>query len=299
MEAKERVCPKCGTILMEDNFCMGCGAYVDVDEKKESEGEQYFQTLYGGSSDGVDSDTSGLTAEHFGFTGVDASQPIVTSFEQPHEFYSGYEHTNQAGTGNEQQSQDGTGNGQPQGSASAQGSVRTSTPARQGNPMPLLQAVLIMAGIAVAVFFLVFIVDMMTKLHTETAVFLAPYNGEDYRKRTYSLTYKGDQVEDMVEYYEFDISDLEPEDKTEVENALKQSLSEEYDAAIAFYNTMDYRVESDGSTIEVYIEFHYLDTEKGRRAVLAEFSSGSTDSSKYISYSAFKKTLEKNGWTQQ
>ena len=161
-----------------------------------------------------------------------------------------------------------------------------------------MQTILIMVGIAVAVFLAVFVVDMATKLHTETVTFIAPAN-ESYRQRTYYVTYTGDQVEDLKDVYEIDISELEDDDKKTVLDEMKAALSDEYDLYVNANKTMEYAVESDGSTLTLTIEYHYLDTEKGRRTFLAANGSGTGDAKGYIAFSTLKKTLVNKGWTQQ
>ncbi len=264
MEAKERVCPKCGTILMEDNFCMGCGSYVDPDvvPKEEEtaplpEGILAEPTATGSVTDGYAA--AGYSAEGYSTTGYSAE---------------GYSAA---------------------GSAPAQ---TTHYEAPAGEPVPFLKTILIMAGIAVAVFLAVFVVDMATKLHTETVSFVAPAS-ESYTQRTYYVTYTGDQVEDLKDVYEFDISGLDDDEKKTVVDGMKSELSDEYDIYVNTNKTMEYSVESDGSTLTVTIEYHYLDTEKGRRTFLSANGSGTGDVKGYIAFSTLKKTIVNKGWTQQ
>lgn len=248
MEAKERVCPKCGTILMEDNFCMGCGSYVDPDVVPKEEETPLPEGILAEPT-ATGSVTDGYAAE--GYSAAGSAPAQTTHYEAP-----------------------------------------------AGEPVPFLKTILIMAGIAVAVFLAVFVVDMATKLHTETATFVAPAS-ESYTQRTYTVTYTGDQVEDLKDVYEFDISGLDADEKKTVVDGMKSELSDEYDIYVNTNKTMEYSVESDGSTLTVTIEYHYLDTEKGRRTFLSANGSGTGDVKGYIAFSTLKKTIVNKGWTQQ
>jgi len=223
---------------MEDNFCMGCGAYVDPDVVPKEEETPLPEGIL------AEPTATGSVTD-----GYAAAQP--THYEAP-----------------------------------------------AGEPVPFLKTILIMAGIAVAVFLAVFVVDMATKLHTETATFVAPAS-ESYTQRTYTVTYTGDQVEDLKDVYEFDISGLDADEKKTVVDGMKSELSDEYDLYVTTSKTMEYSVESDGSTLTVAIEYHYLDTEKGRRTFLSANGSGTGDVKGYIAFSTLKKTIVNKGWTQQ
>ena len=66
---EKKICPRCGTELMEDNFCMGCGTYVEPEEKKDESESESFGSFGSSGNIGI-SNTLGIFSDTSGSLGI-------------------------------------------------------------------------------------------------------------------------------------------------------------------------------------------------------------------------------------
>ena len=370
VENQKKICPKCGTELMEDNFCMGCGAYVDPVEKKESSdgygtGSYDMSSSFGsfgssasagaggilgggvlgengvlgngilgdnsvlGSSSGVASgdvgNASGSGSE--GTSGSNMDNPFGVDMAsilggiEPDRSFSGAGAASDAegnagsaagngyggnGYGNNGYGSNGYGNngygygaganagyGASGGGYGPNGAGRSSGYAEgSSDKMPLMQSILIMVGIAVVVFFGIFIVDSMTKLKDEITM-LYTYDSKNDIEGTMSILASGDRVKQISEEERWNISKYSSEEVEIVTEFVK-----EYYGNYASYDFILFNMSEEGSSLKINIVYRDLDKRANIKSLvqLGIVDNGAGD---YVSLKETVKSLKSAGWSDK
>lgn len=344
-ENQKKICPRCGTELMEDNFCMGCGVYVDPVEKKESSdgyGTSSYDTSssYGsfgssaaagaggilgggvlgengvlgngilgdssilGSSSGVASGDAGnaLGSGSEGASGSNMDNPFGVDMAsilggiEPDQSFSG---AGAATDANGSDSSNGNGygsNGYGYGASGSgygsNGAGRTSSGYAEGtsDKMPLLQSILIMAGIAVVVFFGIFIVDSMTKLKDEITT-LYTYDSKNDIEGKMSILASGDRAKQITEEERWNIANYSA---AEVE--IVKEFVKEYYKNYENYDFIFFDMKEEGSSLVISIVYRDLDKRANIKSLvqLGIVDNGAGD---YVSLKETVKSLKSAGWS--
>ncbi len=370
-ENQKKICPKCGTELMEDNFCMGCGAYVDPVTKKESS-ESYGSGsndasnsfgsfgssaaagtggILGGGvlgengvlgngilSDGgigasgsgnvsgnVSGNASGSGSE--GASGSNMDNPFGVDMAsilggiEPDQSFSGAGAASDAeggsgsaagngygsnGYGNNGYGSNGYGNngygygaganagyGASGGGYGPNGAGRSSGYAEgSSDKMPLLQSILIMAGIAIVVFFGIFIADTATKLKDEITT-LYIYDSKNDIEESMSILAAGDKVKQIIEEDRWNIANRSSEEIETVKEFMLE-YGKEYDA----YDFITFDMKEEGSSLVISIIYRDLDKRANVKSLvkLGIVQDGGGD---YVSLKETVKSLKSSGWSDQ
>ena len=374
-ENQKKICPKCGTELMEDNFCMGCGAYVDPVTKKESS-ESYGSGSYDASNgfgsfgssaaagaggilgggvlgengvlrNGILSD-GGIGASGFGSASGNAAKDALGNASgsgsegasgnntdnpfgvdmasilggiEPDQSFSGAGAASDAeggsgsaagngyggnGYGNNGYGNNGYGNngyGYGAGAnagygASGSGYGPNGTGRSSGyaegssDKMPLLQSILIMVGIAVVVFFGIFIVDTMTKLKDEITT-LYTYDSKNDIEESMSILAAGDKVKQIIEEDRWNIANRSSAEIEIVKEFLVE-YGKEYDA----YDFITFDMKEEGSSLVISIIYRDLDKRANVKSLvkLGIVEDGAGD---YVSLKETVKSLKSSGWSDK
>ena len=308
-----RLCPKCGTPLMEDNFCMGCGIYVDPDsgaaKGKDSVVGYGESDNFGSFGISPTADPAGIIGEsgasdnaasNYGTTGYGATGSYGTTGNYGASPAGSYDSTGSYGnagsygsagnynTGNYNAGGYDSANGNPSDGFSA-GAVRGYS-----DKPSFLVSVLVMLGIAFAVFLGIFVTDTMTKLKVQTMKYTAPSEGDGYEE-SWQVDYKGDQVLQISDIHEFSLFGKSEAEVASAKGELEDELHALYDA----YPSIDYKITVTGSVITATVTFGKLDTKEGMQAWgKAENVTMSKDAS-YISAKSVEKSLTNNGWKKR
>ena len=352
----KKICPKCGTELMEDNFCMGCGAYVEPVENKEKEAsESYGSGSYDTSSsfgsfgssaaagtgilgggvlgengvlgNGILSDSSilgnssgsaagnALGSGSEGASGSNMDNPFGVDMAsilggiEPDRSFSGAGAASDADGNSDASGGNGYGYGSNgYGNAGANsgygagygtsgngygsnGAGRSSGYAEgTSDKMPLLQSILIMVGIAVVVFFGIFIVDSMTKLKDEITM-LYTYDSKNDIEGTMSILASGDRVKQISEEERWNISSYS---SAEVE--IVKEFVKEYYGNYASYDFILFNMSEEGSSLKINIVYRDLDKRANIKSLvqLGIVDNGAGD---YVSLKETVKSLKSAGWS--
>lgn len=315
-----RLCPKCGTPLMEDNFCMGCGTYVDPDngaaKGKDSVigyGESDSFGSFGmspsadptgiigesGASDGYGAGSGNNAAGGYGTVGygttggygATSSYGNVGTYDSSSNYGNAgtYDSSNNYGNGggyNAPGNYDNAGgmNGNPVASAARGYSDKPS----------FLASVLIMAGIACAVFLAIFVTDTMTKLKQQTAKYVAPEK-ESGVTEYWQVDYKGDEVLEIKEVWEFSFYGESDADIGVRKGGLEDKCQELFGA----YPTISYEVTSSGSTVSVVITYGNLNKRDGMQAMVKAANVSMSKDADHISAKSVDKSLQNSGWKKR
>ena len=359
VENQKKICPKCGTELMEDNFCMGCGAYVDPVEKKESSdsygtGSYDMSSSFGsfgssasagaggilgggvlgengvlgngilgdnsvlGSSSGVASgdvgNASGSGSE--GTSGSNMDNPFGVDMAsilggiEPDRSFSGAGAASGADGNSDTSAGNGYGNngygsigansgygagyGASGNGYGSNGAGGTSSGYAEGtsDKMPLMQSILIMVGIAVVVFFGIFIVDSMTKLKDEITM-LYTYDSKNDIEGTMSILASGDRVKQISEEERWNISKYSSEEVEIVTEFVK-----EYYGNYASYDFILFNMSEEGSSLKINIVYRDLDKRANIKSLvqLGIVDNGAGD---YVSLKETVKSLKSAGWSDK
>lgn len=288
-----RLCPKCGTPLMDDNFCMGCGIYVDPAS---------------GAAKGKDSVVGYSESDSFGSFGVSpAADPTGIIGESGASDGTGsgnvgtYDSTSSYGNAG---TYDSTGNYGNAGDYNASGNYdnagspngNPSAPVARGysDKPSFLASVLIMAGIACAIFLAIFVTDSLTKLKQQSAKYVAPAK-EEGMTEYWQVDYKGDevlQVKDIVEVSLYGESDA---NIALYKGEVEEECRKRFDA----YPTISYEVTSTGSTVSLVITYANLNKKDGMQAMAKVANVTISKDASHISAKSVDKSLLKNGWKKR
>lgn len=288
-----RLCPKCGTPLMEDNFCMGCGIYVDPD----SGAAKGKDSVVGyGESDNFGSFGISPTADPAGIIGESGASDNAASNYGTTGYgatgsYGNAESYGSAGnynTGNYNAGGYGSANGNPSDGFSA-GAARGYS-----DKPSFLVSVLVMLGIAFAVFLGIFVTDTMTKLKVQTMKYTAPAEEEGYEE-SWQVDYKGDQVLQISDIHEFSLFGESEADVASAKGELEDELHALYDA----YPSIDYKITVTGSVITATVTFGKLDTKEGMQALGKAANITMSKDASYISAKSVEKSLAGKGWKKR
>ncbi|MBR4733355.1 MAG: hypothetical protein IK081_11370 [Lachnospiraceae bacterium] len=306
-----RLCPKCGTPLMEDNFCMGCGSYVDPDSgaAKGNDSVAGYGESDSFGSFGVSpaADPTGIIGESGGY-GAGSGNNAAGSYGA-----AGYGTTSSYGNAG---TYDSTGNYDNAGGYNAAGNYdnaggynatgnydnaggpngNPSAPVARGysDKPSFLVSVLIMAGIACAIFLLIFVTDSLTKLKRQSVKYLSPKEEAGYTEY-WQVDYQGDkvlQVQDVLEIDCFGESDADI-------GVYMGEWEEECGKSFGSYSTITYDVTSSGSTVSIIITYGKLDEKEGMQAMAKAANVTMSKDAKYISVKSLDKSLLKNGWKKR
>lgn len=370
-ENQKKICPKCGTELMEDNFCMGCGAYVEPEVKKEASdsygsgsydasdsfgsfgssaaagaggilgggvlgengvlgngilgdggiGASGFGSASGNAAKDASGNASGSGSE--GASGSNMDNPFGVDMAtilggiEPDQSFSGAGAASDAEGGSGSAAGNGYGgngygnngygnNGYGYGGAGANagygasgsgygpnGTGRSSGYAEgSSDKMPLLQSILIMVGIAVVVFFGIFIVDTMTKLRDEVTT-LYTYDSKNDIEGKMSILASGDKVKQITEEERWNIANYSPEQVDIVTEYVK-----EYYGNYGNYDFIFFDMKQEGSELLIDIVYRDLDKRANVKSLikLGIVQEGGGD---YVSLKETVKSLKGAGWSDQ
>ncbi len=327
-----RLCPKCGTPLMEDNFCMGCGTYVDPDngaaKGKDSVigyGESDSFGSFGmspsadptgiigesGASDGYGAGSGNNAAGGYGTVGygttggygATSSYGNVGTYDSSSNYgnagtYDSSNNYGNAGGYNAAGNYDNAGGYNASGNygngGDQNGNFGASAARGYSNKPSFLASVLIMAGIACAVFLAIFVTDTMTKLKQQTAKYVAPEK-EAGVTEYWQVDYKGDEVLEIKEVWEFSFYGESDADIGVRKGGLEDKCQELFGA----YPTISYEVTSSGSTVSVVITYGNLNKRDGMQAMVKAANVSMSKDADHISAKSVDKSLLKNGWKKR
>ena len=353
-ENLKKICPKCGTELMEDNFCMGCGAYVEPIESKEKESSESYgsgsydtsssfgsfgsSTAVGaggilgggvlgengvlgngilsngsvlgsssGNTEGASDNALGNGCEGASSSNMDnpfgVDMASILGGIEPDQSFSG------AGAASDaDDNSSSAGNGYGYGSAGANSGygagygasgngygsngAGSSSGYAEGtsDKMPLMQSVLIMAAIAIVVFFGIFAVDAMTKLKDEITV-LHSFDSEHNIEGTMSILATGDKVKQITEEERWNVSIY-----TSEEIQILKDYAKEYYASYDSYEFILWDVKEEGSNIVISVVYRDLD-KKANIKTLVRLGIVEDGAGDYVSLKETVKSMKSDGWS--
>ena len=315
-----RLCPKCGTPLMEDNFCMGCGTYVDPDsgaaKGKDSVigyGESDSFGSFGmspaadptgiigesGASDGYGADSGNSVPSGYGTVsngaaggyGTTGSYGNAGTYDASSNYgnVGTYDSSNNYGNGGGYNA-----SGNYDNAGGMNGNPGASTARGYSDKPSFLASVLIMAGIACAIFLLIFVTDSLTKLKRQSVKYLSPKEEAGYTEY-WQVDYKGDQVLQVQDVIEISLYGESDADIGVYKGELEDECRKRFDA----YPTISYEVTSTGSTISMVITYGKLDKKEGMQAMAKVANVSMSSNADHISAKSVDKSLLKNGWKKR
>ena len=298
-----KTCPKCGTPLMDDNFCMGCGIYVDPDsgaaKGKDSVVGYEDSDSFGSFGISPAADPTGILRE----SGTDndistngqgtignGSANIVgnsgsynansSSYSANGSSYSASSSSYNANSGSYSDDRSSyNANGSSYNANSGAYNANAASYSAPSNKPSFWVSVLSMVGLAVAVLVCILVVDGLTRQSEQVARY--EKSDEDGITVIWKITYKGDQVLSAEQTMEIPTYGLSDETIRLTKNGFEDAGNQKYGA----YPSIDYQVTSSSSKIVVTIIFKELDTKAGRMALV---KGGTTDMSERVSYISAK-----------
>ena len=327
-----RLCPKCGTPLMEDNFCMGCGTYVDPDngaaKGKDSVigyGESDSFGSFGmspsadptgiigesGASDGYGAGSGNNAAGGYGTVGygttggygATSSYGNAGTYDSSSNYgnagtYDSSNNYGNAGGYNTAGNYDNAGGYNASGNygngGDPNGNFGASAARGYSDKPSFLASVLIMAGIACAVFLAIFVTDTMTKLKQQTAKYVAPEKEAGFTEY-WQVDYKGDEVLEIRDVLEISLYGESDVDIASYKGEWEDKCQELFGA----YPTISYEVTSSGSTVSVVITYGNLNKRDGMQAMVKAANVSMSKDADHISAKSVDKSLLKNGWKKR
>lgn len=304
-----RLCPKCGTPLMEDNFCMGCGTYVDPDngaaKGKDSVIGYGESDSFGSFGMSPSADPTGIIGESGASDGYGAgSGNNAAGGYGTMDNYGNAGGYNTAGSYDNAGGYNAAGNYDNAGGYNASGNYGNggdpngnfgASAARGYSDKPsFLASVLIMAGIACAVFLAIFVTDTMTKLKQQTAKYVAPEKEAGFTEY-WQVDYKGDEVLEIRDVLEISLYGESDVDIASYKGEWEDKCQELFGA----YPTISYEVTSSGSTVSVVITYGNLNKRDGMQAMVKAANVSMSKDADHISAKSVDKSLLKNGWKKR
>ena len=324
---EKKICPRCGTELMEDNFCMGCGTYVEPEEKKdESESESFGSFGSSGNigisntlgifsdtsgslgilGDSQGSDATGTTGDASGDAQGSSSTPASPFGDQPLGIITENGVVTDptsfgvfgGGIGGGDLNNDSFANANGEKDRAAEenstsyGGTQSSGGINYGDSgkPPVFKSLLIMAAIAMGVFLLVFAVDAMTKVKDKvTTLYL--HEPEEGLEGTMRITAGGDVIKQ-----------LEDEEVIDVGSSEAAKLLEDY--AYEYYekydkvDTISVKIENQGTSVKVTITYFKLDDSRNLKKLIANNFLDIASDADYVSLEKTLKNLKNQGWSE-
>lgn len=280
-ENQTKICPKCKTPLMDDNFCMGCGAYVDP-ESGEATGNN-ASVGYGTSSD-------------FGTFGRNDTPDPTGIIGWGDQSFGNTTDGNSASSGGAQQGSAGNSEdpwANPNDPWANTGSSQTSNGYLQGtsDKPSLMKSVLIMAAIAVGVFFLIIVVDLATKVKDKVTV-LNNYDSQTGVEGTMNILAAGDKIKSIEEVERLNVSGYSEEQIGLVKEYLETQCIV-YDA----YDFITWKITEEGSSIYLTLTYSNLDQKENIKALEKLGIVDSSGVGNSISLKETVKSLKAEGWS--
>ena len=280
-----KICPKCGTQLMDDNFCMGCGVYVDP-ENGEAKGKD-ASVGYGTSSDfgtfGIMNDTpdpTGIIGWDDNASGIGGNATSAGGAAQA-----------TGGAGNAVNPEDPWAN--PNDPWANTGSSQTSNGYLQGtsDKPSMIKSVLIMAAIAVGVFLLIFVADVATRVKDKVTV-LSCYDSETGVEGTMNILAAGDKIKSIEEVERLNVSGYS-EEKIKLVKEYLETQCAAYDA----YDCITWKIREEGSSIYLTLTYSDLDKKENVKALVKLGIVDSEGLGNNISLRETVNSLKAEGWS--
>ncbi len=258
-ENQTKICPKCKTPLMDDNFCMGCGAYVDPEN---------------GEGTGKDGSVGYGTTGSFGTFGMnDTPTPRANPndpWADPNDPWA-----------------------DPNDPWANKGSSQTSNGYLQGtsDKPSMMKSILIMAAIAAGVFILIIALDFVTRVKDKVTV-LSNFDAQTGVEGTMNILAAGDKIKSIEEVERLNVSGFSAEEIKIVREYLETQCTV-YDA----YDFITWKITEKDSSVYLTLTYSDLDRKENIRALEKLGIVDSEGVGSNISLTETVKSLKAEGWS--